>query len=216
MSAELLEEYIETDNEAAIRQLLTENPRLLHTPLSGNISPILLSCYYGKKRITELLVSLAKNLSIHEAAATGNTAALEHLLNAKPALIDTYSPDGFTPLGLAAYFGQERSVAFLLVKKADPNKSSTNGFHVCPVHSAVAGNYLTILALLLDAGAQVNVVQQSGITPLHLAARNGNIEMIVGLLEEGAEVNIRMEGGKLPADLARENGHLAIAEILQP
>ncbi|MNY67310.1 Ankyrin repeat protein [compost metagenome] len=69
--------------------------------------------------------------------------------------------------------------------------------------------------MLINAGANVNVVQQAGFTPLHAAAQQGDIELIILLLENGAEVDIRMEGGKLPADLAREKGFAEIAEILK-
>ena len=71
-----------------------------------------------------------------------------------------------------------------------------------------------VAKMLLEAGAKVNVAQQSGATPLHSAAQNGNIELLIVLLEAGAEVNARMEGGKTPANLAAEKGFSDIAKIL--
>jgi ankyrin repeat protein len=103
---------------------------------------------------------------------------------------------------------------YLVLKGADVNQPSNNGFNVFPLHSAAAGNYTNISRMLIENGAQVNIKQQAGATPLHSAAQNGNLELLVLLLENGADVNARMEGGKLPADVAREKGFDEIAEIL--
>lgn len=71
-----------------------------------------------------------------------------------------------------------------------------------------------IAKMLLEAGADINVVQMSGATPLHSAAFNGNIELLIVLLEAGANVHPKMEDGKTPADKAFEKGFLDIAKIL--
>jgi ankyrin repeat protein len=101
-----------------------------------------------------------------------------------------------------------------VLKGADVNLPSNNGFHVYPIHSAAAGNYTDIARMLIANGAKVNVIQEAGATPLHTAAQNGNLELLILFLENGAETNVRMKGGKLPADLAREKGFAEISEIL--
>jgi ankyrin repeat protein len=68
--------------------------------------------------------------------------------------------------------------------------------------------------MLIEAGADVNVVQSSRTTPLHAAAQNGNIELLITLLERGARVDIKNDTGKTAADLASEKGYYEIAEIL--
>ncbi len=68
--------------------------------------------------------------------------------------------------------------------------------------------------MLLEAGADVNIQEVSGITPLHLAASQGNLEIIICLLEAGADVRIETNGGKTPGDWAEDNGWIAIARIL--
>ena len=112
------------------------------------------------------------------------------------------------------YFGKEEVARYLVLKGADVNIGSQNGYNVYPIHSAVAGNFESISRMLMENKANVNVAQISGLTPLHSAAQNGNIELIILLLEKGANVNVRMEGGKLPADLALDKGYDEIAEIL--
>jgi ankyrin repeat protein len=186
MSIEKLELYITNADLAGLDALLTENPSLAKSHTSHHVSPLMLSCYYKKPEVTALLLKY----------------------------LDFYAEDGFTPLGLACYFGQYEIARYLVLKGADVNLPSNNGFRVYPLHSAVAGNYTQIARMLIENNAQVNVKQQAGATALHSAAQNGNIDLLILLLEHGADVNIRMEGGKLPADLAREKGFVEIAEAL--
>src|SRR5690606_14503779 len=123
---------------------------------------------------------------------------------------------GFTALGIAAHFGHEDIVRYLLLKGADPNLPSHNGYRVFPLHAAVSANYDIVAKMLVEAGAEVNVLQTSNVSPLHHAAQNGNIEMLILLLEKGAHVQIKNDTGQTPSDLARERGHLEIAKILEP
>jgi ankyrin repeat protein len=71
-----------------------------------------------------------------------------------------------------------------------------------------------IAKMLLEAGADINVVQKSGATPLHSAASNGNIELLIVLLEAGAIVDAKMEDGKTASEKAFEKGFIEIAKIL--
>ncbi|WPV00471.1 ankyrin repeat domain-containing protein [Mucilaginibacter sp. cycad4] len=214
MSIERLEEYIASADLDSINTLLGRDRALALKKTSLNVSPLMLSCYYKKPEVTNLLLNYVSNISLFEAAAAGKFDAVAHLVATDPNALDDYADDGFTALGLACYFGQFDVARYLVLKGANVNLQSNNGFNVFPIHSAAAGNYTDIARMLIENGAQVNVVQQAGATPLHSAAQNGNLELIILLLESGAEVFTRMEGGKLPADLAREKGFEEIAEIL--
>jgi ankyrin repeat protein len=214
MSAELLEQYIVDNDADGLNLLLTQNPSLARAKTSAQVSPLMLSCYYKKPQITALLLQYTTDLTLFEAAASGKFDVAAHLVYTHPEKLDDFAEDGFTALGLACYFGQLDVARYLVLKGADVNLPSNNGFNVFPLHSAAAGNYTEIARMLIENGAMVNIKQQAGATPLHSAAQNGNLELIILLLESGAEVNARMEGGKLPADLAREKGFMDIAEIL--
>lgn len=214
MSIENLEEYITAANLSQLDALLTQNPKLATTLTSHQVSPLMLSCYYKKPAVTELLLKYVGEINIFEAAAAGKLDVMANLIYANPNSLNDYAPDGFTPLGLACYFGHYDVARYLVLKGADVNLPSNNGFHVYPLHSACAGNYTQIAAMLIENGSLINIKQQAGATPLHAAAQNGNLELLILLLEKGAEINTRMEGGKLPADLAREKGFDDIAEIL--
>ena len=214
MSVEKLEEYITTADLNSLDALLTQNPALAKSRTSHHVSPLMLSCYYKKPEVTDILLKHLDEINLFEASAAGKFDVVAHLVATYPDAVNFYAEDGFTPLGLACYFGHYEIARYLILKGAEVNMSSNNGFNVFPIHSAAAGNYTDIAALLIESGAHVNVKQQAGVTPLHSAAQNGNLDMLILLLEAGAMVNVRMEGGKLPADLAREKGFVEIAEAL--
>src|ERR1700761_3350581 len=214
MSIEALEEYIAAADLAGLNNLLSANPALATKTTTLNVSPLMLACYYKKPEVAEFLLKYVGEISLFEASAIGKFDTVAHLIYTSPDAINEHADDGFTPLGLACYFGQLEVARYLILKGADVNLPSNNGFNVFPIHSAAAGNYTDIVRILIENGAQVNVRQQAGATPLHSAAQNGNLELLIMLLENGAETNVRMEGGKMPADLAKDKGFDEIAEIL--
>lgn len=214
MPQDLLEDLIINNDKEGIRELLLSNPDLINSTTSHGVSPLMLSCFFNKPGITTILLEFTKSISLFEASSVGKFDEVAHLVYQNPNAINNFSEDGFTALGLACYFGKEEVARYLVLKGADVNLSSKNGFNVFPLHSAVAGNFVGTSKMLIENGAEVNIAQQSGLTPLHSAAQNGNIELIVLLLEKGADVGFRMEGGKLAADLANEKGFTEIADIL--
>lgn len=214
MSVEKLELYIANADLDSLDALLALDPSLAKSRTSHQVSPLMLSCYYKKPEVTTLLLKYLDEINLFEASAAGKFEVVAHLVYTHPEAVNFFAEDGFTPLGLACYFGHYEVARYLVLKGADVNLPSNNGFRVYPLHSAVAGNYTQIARMLIENNAQVNVRQQAGVTALHSAAQNGNIDLLILLLEHGADVSIRMEGGKLPADLAREKGFEEIAEVL--
>lgn len=59
-----------------------------------------------------------------------------------------------------------------------------------PLHTAAYLGHLTIVERLLQAGAPIEVENQSGSMPLHLAAEGGHMDVVERLLEVGAAVDI--------------------------
>jgi uncharacterized protein len=214
MSQDLFEEYIQTGNKSGLSAMLIENPELALTKTSKMISPLMLSCYYKNPEISYLLMDYIPEINLFEAAAVGKFDMIAHLIYKAPEQINSFSEDGFTALGLASYFGHEEIIRYLILKGAEVNLPSQNGLNIYPIHSAVAANHDMIAKMLIEAGADVNVRQEKGITPLHSAAYNGNIELLIVLLEAGAEVNAETTEGKKPGDLAAQGGYTDIAKIL--
>jgi ankyrin repeat protein len=214
MSLQQLEQYITTGDLPGLNNLLTQNPALATHITSHKVSPLMLSCYYKKPEVTQLLLKYVEEINLFEASAAGKFDEVAHLIFNHPEAVNLYADDGFTPLGLASYFGHYEVARYLVLKGADVNLPSKNSFNVFPLHSAAAGNYTNIARMLVENGAQVNIKQLTGATPLHSAAQNGNLELLILLLENGAHINARTDSGKLPADVAREKGFDDIAEIL--
>lgn len=121
---------IQTNDGAGVRALLERDPALLRAVSPLGVSPILFATYYGKHDLARLLVEEMRRvgapLTVFEAAATGELADLRRHLDGRPDLLNAPSPDGFTPLGLAAFFGREEVAAELLARGADVNRPSAN------------------------------------------------------------------------------------------
>ncbi len=62
-----------------------------------------------------------------------------------------------------------------------------------------------IATALVERGANVNAVNEQGVTALMIAAARGNIPMIGLLLEAGANPALASKAGKTAIDIAREN-----------
>lgn len=214
MSLTLLEEYIETGNLRELEILLEQNPSLASQLTSHNISSIMLSAYYKKHEIAQILFRYNPSITVFEAIALGQSDLLADSINRNDILLHEFSDDGYSLLYLATFFENEEITRLLLLKGANPNISSNNSYQIYPLHTAVANRSEMIAKMLIEGGADCNVTQYAGITPLHLAAKNGDIELLITLLEAGAEVNSKNHEGKKPSDLALENGFNEISKIL--
>ena len=60
----------------------------------------------------------------------------------------------------------------------------------------------TVVQVLLEAGADVNKADDSGVTPLCMAAQNGNETVVRALIEAGADVNKAIKGGRTPLSVS--------------
>jgi uncharacterized protein len=170
-------------------------------PVSANPgSAILDRLYQGDREGAEALARDA-GLTIFEAAALGRLDRVRELLNLEGGFVDLWSPDGFTALHLAAFFGHEDVAAELLRRGADVDAVSRNpNLSVQAIHSAAAGNHLGIVRLLLDHGADPNAVQEGGFRPIHAAAQNGNDELYALLVERGADEGAAADDGRTAAE----------------
>jgi ankyrin repeat protein len=165
-------------------------------------------------RVAEL-VAADPTLAIFAAAIQGDTARLEELLAANRALVTAVSTDGWTPLHLAAFFGQTGAVRLLLNNGASVKARSTNPMENTPLHAAAAGKHPGVIKLLLDFGAPANAHQQGGWVALHAAAQNGDIDSAQALLDGGADVSARADNHQKPLDLALLTANHAMVEFLE-
>lgn len=98
---------------------------------------------------------------------------------------------GLTPLCVACQEKQPIIVSKLLNFGADPN-FPTGVYDKCPIHYACdfEDHNLKIVEYLVEAGANINVLDLDGNTGLHIACTQGNIPVAKYLIDQNASVNI--------------------------
>lgn len=213
MEQELFEAIQAGQVEDAAR-LVREHPELLKARNPSGASPILVAVYYQKLDVAKALADAAGTLDIFEASALGRVDRLKQLLGDKPSLVSAYAPDGFYPVGLAAFFGHLDAVKTLIAVGADIHAAAKNAFKVQAIHAAVASKNLEIVRTVLDAGADPNAAQQQGFRPIHEAGSSGSRELAELLLKYGADPTLKGDNGKNAIDLAQEKGHAEFADWL--
>jgi ankyrin repeat protein len=176
-------------------------------------SPIL-AALYRRQRDEAVTLAEGASLTIWEAAALGRDATVAELVRADPALANAWSPDGWTPLALAAFFAPASTVRLILDAGGDVAAVARNTMQVQPLHAAVAARNVESVRLLLERGADPNARQQVGYTPLMGAAGSGIDELVSLLLARGADPSAVSEDGKTASSIALEHGHGALAERL--
>ncbi len=134
---------------------------------------------------------------------------------ADPHAANSYSADGFTPLGLAIFFGHREAARLLLDAGANPRTPSRNALRVAPLHSAVAAGDLEAVRMLIARGAEADPVEFLGATPLHSAAMSGRADIARVLIEAGADPERKTKDQKTALDLAEAGGHAQVAELLR-
>lgn len=205
---------IKQGDTAEVDRLLTGDRTLVNAQDDQGLSAVITSVYYGKPEITSLLLKRRPRLNLYDACAIGKVERVKSILKRKPKLLNEFAPDGFQPLGLAAFFGHVEVVRFLLESGAEVDTPSQNGLKVSPLNSAAAGRHYEIALLLLERGANPNMRQADDFVPLHSAAQNGQIEMVKALIQYGADKDLKSADGRTARDFALENGHKIVAEVL--
>jgi uncharacterized protein len=108
-----------------VQDMLDSEPGLILAKDENGVSPVLIAVYYGQGEIVELLLERKTDLDIWEVAATGRLERIKEMLDQDSSLVNRFSADGFTPLGLAAFFGHKPTLDLLITRGGDVNIAST-------------------------------------------------------------------------------------------
>ena len=206
---------IQEGNARKLRRLLTEDSMLIYARDELGRSPILAAAYADQPEIANTLADLTVLLSIFEAVAIGKIPHIVRLLAKDPDVVNAFSEEGMTPLVLAAWFGHEDVVEFLLQAGARVNSATKNNLKMMPLHAATLNGHAGAARILLAHGADANAAQQGGVTPLHIAARNGDVPLLRLLLFNGADLKRKTDDGLTPLDIALAEGYDDAAELLR-
>jgi len=208
------QEQVKKGDLSGVQAALVEDPNLLNAENDSGQTALLLAKYYRQENVANYLLSLKPVLDIFNAAVAGQVPMVLQQIDRDPALLESHSGDGWTPLHLAAFFGHRDLANALLDRGAGVNSRSTNSMKNTPLHAAAAGGQTAVVELLLKRDADPNATQEGGWTALHSAAQAGNREMVETLVAHGANLNARAANEQAPLDLALMQGRQEVAELL--
>lgn len=160
----------------------------------------------------EETVGLGKEMTLREAAMTGDLISLELLLKAgkNPSERDK---EHYTPLHWAAAKGHTK-VAKKLLQVGAGLEVRGGRFLFTPLHMAAGEGHLDTIRLLLDAGAQVNSLDRFYDTPMHWAAWFGHLSVVQFLVERGGNYSVMNRDGSTPRDMASLRRNMNIVQWL--
>ncbi|ELT91225.1 hypothetical protein CAPTEDRAFT_131674, partial [Capitella teleta] len=95
-----------------------------------------------------------------------------------------------SPLLLASSTGNVQSVKRLLEHKADPNQRNNQGLTALmfALHLDDASTQETIVGLLIEHGADVNLTDCNGYSALQIASAKQNVRILKKLFDSGADM----------------------------
>jgi ankyrin repeat protein len=99
---------------------------------------------------------------------------------------DAWTPDGFTPLHIAAFANNTEAARKLLAAGADPNVIAKASFaRVTPLGTCAFAGANDVARVLLEHGADPTIAEDDRFTPRASALANGNEELAALLRAHG-------------------------------
>lgn len=208
-------------SEQVAQRLISSGANISLATLSEQ-TPLHLAARNGHLNLVRLLlesgsevnsVDSRKATPLHSAAEAKQTEIAKLLLQYGANVI-AVDENGHPPL----YFPLERndiSMARLLIAAApDQIKLAGKYYKWLPLHFTAQFNILESMRLLLDYGADPDLVSDLGSTALTLAAHLDSSEIVHLLIEKGADVNIRDSGGITAMIFAAWNKNSEMVQVL--
>jgi ankyrin repeat protein len=206
---ELLQDYFKYPNSVVLKELL---PYIMEVYKGDSY---ILDRYKIKCKEHPEEVGAMNPLNI-AVCAHHPVAVAELLLTQNKELLNMKAlDDGYTPLADAVYTLDLPMCKFLLsFQEINTAILCHNGD--AALHIAIQVNNRDIARLLLDHGADVNILNKAKQTPLWIASREGFDTMVELLLEYNADTKIAAsdDGNLTPLCIAMLNGHLFIVRML--
>lgn len=181
-------EAIQHGDLAALKMAIAENPACVNDRDPIGIPALLLALYCRRTDCVHRLLDAGAEVDFHLACALNRAEDAGRFLDANVALLSQLTPDGWTGLHLAAFFGATDTARLLLSRGADPSLRSGNQMANLPIHSAAASRQASIVEMLLAAGSPADDKQHGGYTPMDAALLNNDQATIDLLLRHGAKL----------------------------
>ena len=199
-------ELIDDGDAEGVRELLARDPGAAAARDEQGLSALMRSFYRGGGEVLEAIRAADPPLDGWDRLLVGEA-------NGLPAP-DARSPDGFTPLHIAAFAHNADATRALLAAGADADVLATASFaQVTPLGTAATFGAVEVVELLLDHGADTERTSDHGNTPIHSAAANGSRAIVELLLAAGANTHATTADGRTPADLAANDEIRALLTV---
>jgi ankyrin repeat protein len=157
--------------------------------------------------------SVEGNSTIHFAVIHGQEEITRWLLD-NGVCVNTANKIGVTPLAYATLYGYTRLVQILVEKGANVNYQISGFNNATPLHLALRGGNQDVVRMLMNCGADPDILCSNNHTPVHWAALRGNLQNLKIMETYGAKLSIRTNDkcGYQPIHLAAGCGHTALVQ----
>jgi uncharacterized protein len=155
--------------------------------------------------------SQSKN-DVFDIARNGTVEQVKEIVKDNPNAFNALNSEGYSPLILACYRGNNEVAKLLIELNCDINGSSKMG---TPLMAAIVKGNDEIATLLIEKKADVNVFDQNGTTALIYAVMFKNKKMIALLLKNNADKSHKDNKGKTAFEYAVFSGNEEITNLLK-
>ncbi|TYA55971.1 ankyrin repeat domain-containing protein [Formosa maritima] len=171
-----------------------------------NLKQILLfGCFFMS------IITFAQN-NIFDVARAGTVDEVKKLMAINIDTINKPNDEGYLPLTLACYNGNEAVGLFLIKHVNNINGDSKYG---TPLMAAVFKGHVLLVQTLLENGANPNIADVNKTTPLHYAVLLNNDVIIKLLMDYNVDVTLKDSRDKTALDYALMDNNKSIIELLE-
>ncbi|XP_076747713.1 ankyrin-3 isoform X37 [Maylandia zebra] len=212
------------ENHLEVVRFLLENSASQSIATEDGFTPLAVALQQGHDQVVSLLLEndtkgKVRLPALHIAARKDDTKAAALLLqndhNAdveSKMMVNRTTESGFTPLHIAAHYGNINVATLLLNRGAAVDFMARND--ITPLHVAAKRGNSNMVKLLLDRGAKIDAKTKDGLTPLHCGARSGHEQVVEILLDRGAPILSKTKNGLSPLHMATQGDHLNCVQLL--
>ncbi|XP_056221556.1 ankyrin-3-like isoform X37 [Seriola aureovittata] len=212
------------ENHLEVVQFLLDNGSSQSIATEDGFTPLAVALQQGHDQVVSLLLEndtkgKVRLPALHIAARKDDTKAAALLLqndhNAdveSKMMVNRTTESGFTPLHIAAHYGNINVATLLLNRGAAVDFKARND--ITPLHVASKRGNSNMVRLLLERGAKIDARTKDGLTPLHCGARSGHEQVVEMLLDRGAPILSKTKNGLSPLHMATQGDHLNCVQLL--
>ncbi|XP_077960837.1 ankyrin-3 isoform X10 [Gasterosteus aculeatus] len=212
------------ENHLEVVRFLLEHSASQSMATEDGFTPLAVALQQGHDQVVSLLLEndtkgKVRLPALHIAARKDDTKAAALLLqndhNAdveSKMMVNRTTESGFTPLHIAAHYGNINVATLLLNRGAAVDFMARND--ITPLHVASKRGNSNMVKLLLDRGSKIDAKTKDGLTPLHCGARSGHEQVVEILLDRGAPFLSKTKNGLSPLHMATQGDHLNCVQLL--